>query len=30
MVMGPVMFEGFCLDDPGKFYMLRKAPRCDT
>ena len=25
--MAPVIFEGFCLKDPGKFYMLRKAPR---
>ena len=22
-----MIFEGFCLDYPGKFYMLRKAPR---
>ena len=27
LVVGPVVFENFCLDDPGKFYMLRKAPR---
>ena len=29
LVVGPVVFEGFCLEDPGKFYMLRKTPRCD-
>jgi len=27
LVVGPVVFEGFCLEDPGKFYMLRKTPR---
>ena len=27
LVVGPVVFENFCLEDPGKFYMLRKAPR---
>jgi len=27
LVVGPVVFDNFCLDDPGKFYMLRKAPR---
>jgi len=27
LVMGPVVFENFCLEDRGKFYMLRKAPR---
>merc|ERR1711970_1438741 len=27
MVFGPVVFDNFCLEDPGKFYMLRKAPR---
>ena len=25
--MGPVVFDNFCLEDRGKFYMLRKAPR---
>ena len=27
LVLGPVVFDNFCLEDPGKFYMLRKAPR---
>merc|ERR1712029_219574 len=27
LVVGPVVFDNFCLDDPGKFYMLRKTPR---
>ena len=27
LVMGPVVFDNFCLEDRGKFYMLRKAPR---
>jgi len=27
LVVGPVVFDNFCLEDPGKFYMLRKAPR---
>jgi len=27
LVMGPVVFDNFCLEDPGKFYMLRKSPR---
>jgi len=26
MVVGPVVFDNFVLDHPGKFYMLRKAP----
>ena len=27
LVLGPVVFDNFCLEDPGKFYMLKKAPR---
>ena len=27
LVVGPVVFDNFCLEDPGKFYMLRKTPR---
>ena len=27
LILGPVVFDNFCLEDPGKFYMLRKAPR---
>ena len=27
LVVGPVVFDNFCLEDPGKFYMLRKAAR---
>jgi len=26
MVVGPVVFDNFVLDHPGRFYMLRKAP----
>jgi ubiquinone/menaquinone biosynthesis C-methylase UbiE len=26
MVVGPVVFENFVLEHPGKFYMMRKAP----
>jgi hypothetical protein len=25
LVVGPVVFENFVLDHPGKFYMLRKT-----
>lgn len=27
LVVGPVIFENFVLEHPGKFYMLRKTPR---
>jgi len=27
LVVGPVVFENFVLEHPGRFYMLRKAPR---
>jgi len=27
LVVGPVVFENFVLEHPGKFYMLRKSPR---
>jgi len=26
MVVGPVVFDNFVLDHPGRFYMMRKAP----
>lgn len=26
MVVGPVVFDNFVLDHPGKFYMMRKTP----
>merc|ERR1719315_741581 len=27
LVVGPVVFDNFVLEHPGKFYMLRKTPR---
>lgn len=27
LVVGPVIFDNFVLEHPGKFYMLRKTPR---
>lgn len=27
LVVGPVIFDNFVLEHPGKFYMLRKSPR---
>jgi len=30
LVMGPIVFENFVLEHPGKFYMLRRAARQDV